>query len=161
MEQPIPCSAYGSDGQPCREWAILGGRFCPSHVNQTPQTAGGMAQHFAEQRRSALAALCDLVPLAIATLKDLLGPDHNPNTRKGAANLLLSTTGYSITNAGSLSDAFADEPEVEDTAELDASITSYLVKLIRNTEASVHQQYEAAGLHLPDSDASGPEQSHE
>jgi hypothetical protein len=54
------CTARRTNGQPCKRWAVAGGRVCPSHGGGAPQVKAAAERRQAEQRiERELGALAD------------------------------------------------------------------------------------------------------
>lgn len=73
------CKAVSSrTGEPCRRWAILGGRVCPTHGGSIKRVKQSAQQRLAEMVDPALTSLAELVESAdsdgikLAAIKDVL-----------------------------------------------------------------------------------------
>src|SRR3712207_320594 len=45
-----PCSAHRKNGEPCRNFAIVGGRVCPAHGGRAPQVRAAAAERELDRR---------------------------------------------------------------------------------------------------------------
>jgi hypothetical protein len=56
----VPCSAHRTNGEPCRAWAIHGGRVCRTHGGAAPQVKAAAARRLAQA--AILSRLYRMVP---------------------------------------------------------------------------------------------------
>ena len=81
-----PCSAHRTNGDPCRAFAIHGGRVCVVHGGRAPQV-----KLSAEQR------IRDLVDPSLDRIQKAIADDDNPQLALAAARDILDRAGYKAT----------------------------------------------------------------
>jgi hypothetical protein len=80
------CAARRTNGEPCRAWAIHGGRVCVVHGGKAPQV-----------RLSAEQRIRDLVDPSLDRIKKAIDDDDNPQLALAAARDILDRAGYKAT----------------------------------------------------------------
>jgi hypothetical protein len=80
------CTAHRTNGEPCRAWAIHGGRVCVVHGGKAPQV-----------RLSAEQRIRDLVDPSLNRIQKAIADDDNPQLALAAARDILDRAGYKAT----------------------------------------------------------------